>query len=136
MMEYKGYIGRVEYDDDAGFFHGDVINIRDVITFQGKSVAELKKAFHDSVEDYLAYCKARGEVPERPFSGQFVTRISPDLHRRINRAAALAGKSLNAWVTDQLEDSLRRVSAEERLGARKQRLKSKPSKKRPEKRIA
>jgi predicted HicB family RNase H-like nuclease len=103
MMEYKGYVGRVEYDDDAGLFHGEVINTRDVITFQGATVEELRRAFRDSIEDYLAFCAERGEEPDKPFSGQFVTRISPDLHRRISLAATLAGQSLNAWVTEQLE---------------------------------
>jgi predicted HicB family RNase H-like nuclease len=68
-MEHRGYVGRVEYDDEAGIFHGEVINTRDVITFQGATVAELKKAFRDSVEDYLAFCLERGEEPEKPFSG-------------------------------------------------------------------
>lgn len=103
MMEYKGYLGKVEFDDEAGVFHGEVVNTRDVITFQGQSVAELKKAFHDSVNDYLAFCAKRGEEPDKPFSGQFVTRIPPDLHRKVNMAASLAGKSLNAWVAEQLE---------------------------------
>jgi predicted HicB family RNase H-like nuclease len=84
MMEYKGYIGKVDFDDEAGIFHGEVVNIRDVVTFQGQSVAELKKAFHESVDDYLAFCSERGEAPDRPFSGQFVTRISPELHRQVN----------------------------------------------------
>ena len=77
MMEYKGYLGKVEYDDEASLFHGEVINTRDVVTFQGKSVAELKKAFRDSVDDYLAFCAERGEEPDKPCSGQFVTRMSP-----------------------------------------------------------
>jgi predicted HicB family RNase H-like nuclease len=68
-MEYKGYIGQVAFDDEASIFHGKVINTRDVITFQGKSVAELKKAFRDSVDDYLAFCSERGEEPDKPFSG-------------------------------------------------------------------
>jgi predicted HicB family RNase H-like nuclease len=106
MMEHNGYVGKVEFDDQAGVFHGEVINTRDVITFQGKSVTELKKAFHDSVEDYLAFCASREEEPEKPFSGQFLTRISPDLHRQINLAATIAGKSLNAWVAEQLESAL------------------------------
>jgi predicted HicB family RNase H-like nuclease len=106
MMKYQGYIGKVELDDEAAIFHGEVINTRDVITFQGKSVAELKKAFRDSVNDYLAFCKERGEEPDKPFSGQFVTRISPDLHRRASVAAALAGKSLNAWVAEQLQGAI------------------------------
>ena len=105
MMEYKGYIGKVEFDDEAAIFHGEVISTRDVITFQGESVAELKKAFRTSVDDYLTFCKQRGEVPDKPFSGQFVTRISPELHRQVNVAAALSGKSLNAWVSEQLQSA-------------------------------
>src|SRR5437879_2700653 len=109
MMEHKGYVGRVEYDDEAGIFHGEVVNTRDVITFQGATVAELKKAFRESIEDYLAFCSERGEDPDKPFSGQFVTRVSPDLHRRVNLAATLSGKSLNAWVTEQLERGAEQV---------------------------
>jgi predicted HicB family RNase H-like nuclease len=108
MMEYKGYIGKVEFADEAGVFHGEVINTRDVITFQGQSVSELKKAFQDSVDDYLAFCAKRGEEPDKPFSGQFVTRIPPDLHRQVNLAASLSGKSLNAWVSEQLETAVAR----------------------------
>jgi predicted HicB family RNase H-like nuclease len=109
MMEYKGYIGKVEFDDEAGVFHGEVINTRDVITFQGKSVAELKKAFRESVQDYLACCAARSEQPEKPFSGHFVTRIPPELHRQVNVAANLSGKSLNAWVGEQLQSAVARI---------------------------
>jgi predicted HicB family RNase H-like nuclease len=107
MMDYQGYIGKVEYDDEASIFHGEVINTRDVITFQGKSVAELKKAFRESVDDYLAFCAERGEEPDKPFSGQFVTRVSPDLHRRASVAASVAGKSLNAWVAEQLDSAIK-----------------------------
>ena len=67
MMTYKGYIAHIEYDDDAENFHGEVVNIRDVITFQGSAVKELKKAFIDSVEDYLAYCAERGKQPDGHF---------------------------------------------------------------------
>lgn len=103
MMEYKGYIGDVKFDADASIFHGEVINTRDVITFQGQSVDELVAAFHGSVDDYLAFCAERGEEPDKPFSGQFMTRIPPELHREVNIAARVAGKSLNAWVTERLE---------------------------------
>jgi predicted HicB family RNase H-like nuclease len=109
MMEHKGYIGRVEFDDESGIFHGEVINTRDVITFQGSSVAELKTAFRDSVEDYLAFCASRGEEPDKPFSGQFLTRISPELHRLVNIAANLSGKSLNGWVAEQLQSSIAQI---------------------------
>jgi predicted HicB family RNase H-like nuclease len=103
MMKYKGYVGKVEFDDEAGIFHGEVLDTRDVITFQGNSVDELKTAFRESIDDYLAFCKQRGEAPNKPFSGQFITRVPPDLHRRVNLAASMAGKSLNAWVVEQLQ---------------------------------
>jgi len=103
MLEHKGYVGHVEYDDEAEIFHGEIINTRDVITFQGKSVDELQTAFVDSIEDYLEYCTERGEKPEKPFSGKFVLRTSPDLHRELFLAAKKAGKSLNAWLNEQLE---------------------------------
>ena len=109
MMEYQGYIGRVEFDDAAGIFHGEVVNLRDVITFQGHSVAELKQAFQESVDDYLAFCASRDEEADRPFSGQFMTRIPPELHRRANLAARLSGQSLNAWVAEQLQSAVARV---------------------------
>lgn len=106
VMEYKGYIGRIEFDDEAELFHGEVVNTRDVITFQGRSVSELKTALRDSVEDYLAFCAERGEAPDKPFSGQFVARLTPELHRQISLAAASSGKSLNAWVNERLRDAL------------------------------
>ena len=111
MMEYKGYIGKVEFDDEAEIFHGEIINTRDVITFQGQSVAELTRAFRESVDDYLEFCKQRGEAPEKPFSGQFVTRIPPELHRQVNVAAVLAGKSLNAFVAEQLQAVVHKIGA-------------------------
>jgi len=111
MMEYKGYIGKVEFDDEGAIFHGEVINIRDVTTFQGESVRELTQAFHDSVDDYLAFCLERGEAPDKPFSGQFVTRIPPELHRQVNVAAVVSDKSLNGWVAEQLQAAVQRLQA-------------------------
>ncbi len=103
MMQYKGYIGRVEFDPDEMILHGEVVGIRDVVTFQGDSVQEIERAFRDSVDDYLAFCKQRGEQPDKPFSGQFVLRIRPDLHRRLSNMAQASGKSLNAFVSESLE---------------------------------
>lgn len=106
MMEYKGYLGAVEYDDDAGIFHGEVINLRDVITFQGETVLDLRAAFQDSVDDYLAFCQERGEEPEKPYSGTFTVRIPPVLHRDVALQARLRNKSLNSWVMELLEASV------------------------------
>jgi predicted HicB family RNase H-like nuclease len=105
-MEYKGYIGKVEIDDEAGILHGEVINIRDVITFEGTSVDEIQKAFRESVDDYLDFCAQRGESPEKPFSGKFVLRLPAELHRKAYIQAKLADKSLNGWVTDVLQTVL------------------------------
>ncbi len=106
MMEYKGYIGKVEIDEESGLLHGDIINIRDVVTFEGRTVKELRQAFRDSVEDYLEFYAERGEEPEKPFSGKFVVRLPPELHRRAYIKARLADKSLNSWVTEVLEAAL------------------------------
>lgn len=102
MMKYKNYVATVEFDDDANVFHGEIANIRDVITFEGATVTELRKAFKGSVDDYLDFCKQRSEEPEKPFSGRLVVRLTPEQHRRIFISAKQAGKSLNAWIADQL----------------------------------
>ena len=73
-MKYKGYTGIVELEEGSEILFGRVIGLRDVITFQGESVAEITQAFHDSVDDYLEFCAERGESPEKPYSGQFVLR--------------------------------------------------------------
>ena len=103
MLNHKGYIGHVEFDEEAEIFSGEVVNTRDVITFQGETVKQIKKAFVDSVEDYLAFCEERGEEPERPFSGKFNVRLEPELHRAAYIAAKEAGSSLNTWVTNAIE---------------------------------
>ncbi len=106
MMEYKGYIGKVEIDNDAGILHGEVINVRDVITFEGESVDDIQKAFRESVDDYLAFCAKRKESPEKPFSGKFVLRLPAELHRKAYIQAKLKDKSLNGWVTEVLQEAL------------------------------
>lgn len=103
MMEYKGYLARVTFDEEANVFHGEVINIRDVITFQGKSVDELREAFAASVEDYLAFCTARGEEPNQPFSGRFTIRLSPEQHRKVILAAERAEEGVDRWVAEALD---------------------------------
>lgn len=106
MMHYKGYDAVIEFDNDAELFHGEVVNLRDVITFQGSSASELKSAFADSVEDYIAFCEERGEEPEKPYSGKFVVRTEPSLHKAVSLAARRAGVSLNRWVTEALEKAV------------------------------
>lgn len=106
MLEYKEYLGKVEFDDEAEIFHGEVINLRDVITFQGRSVAELRKAFIESVDDYSELCAERNEGTEKPFSGNFTVRLDPELHRKIYLQAQISKKSLNSWVAEILKSTL------------------------------
>lgn len=106
MMEYNGYIGMVEYDSDAKIFHGDVVNTRDVLTFQGTTVEEIEGAFKDSVEDYIQWCKSEGVTPEKPYSGRFNLRLSPELHKEIAITARKMNLSINNFVEKALKDEL------------------------------
>ena len=102
MFTYKGYNGKVEYDSDADLFHGEVVDLRDVITFQGRSVDELKLAFRESIDDYIAFCEKKGEKPEKPFTGKLMLRLPPDVHRKVFLQAKIEGKSLNEFITEKL----------------------------------
>jgi predicted HicB family RNase H-like nuclease len=102
-MKYKGYEGIVTFDDDAKIFHGEVIGLKDVITFQGTSVDELEQAFKDSINDYLLWCKERNELPEKSFSGNFRVRISTSLHAQLASEAARKHISLNQLICSKLQ---------------------------------
>jgi predicted HicB family RNase H-like nuclease len=102
MLEYKGYTGYAEYDGSARTFHGEVLDTRDVITFQGTTVKEVEGAFRDSIDDYLEFCEQRGESPDKPFSGRFMLRLPPELHRQLFVQARREGKSLNQFITERL----------------------------------
>jgi len=103
MLKYKGYTGYVEFDDETDIFHGEVLDTRDVITFQGETVEELRMAFRDSIDDYLEFCAKRNEKPDKPFSGKFVVRLSTVLNHRAYVKAMEQGKSLNQLVVESLE---------------------------------
>jgi len=106
MMKYKGYIGKAEYDDEAEIFHGEVIGLRDVVTFRGSSVKELQKSFKESIDDYLDFCKRMNKAPDVPASGRLILRIPPELHSRAAIAAKSEGRSLNTWVADAVKEKL------------------------------
>lgn len=106
-MTHKGYAARVEYSEEDGCFVGHVVGIRDVIGFHGESVAELRTAFEEAVDDYLETCKKLNQEPNHPYSGQFRLRLSPELHARAAMVAETKGKSLNAWVSDAIEKGIK-----------------------------
>lgn len=101
-MMYKGYIGKVEFDEDENMLHGMVINTRDVITFMGRSVKEVRKALKDSIEDYLALCAERGASPNKPYNGKILVRLEPELHAKLVARAAQEDKSLNEFAEEAL----------------------------------
>lgn len=103
MMKYKGYVARVEFDDEDLIFVGRVAGIRDIVTFHGTSVAELEQAFHEVVDDYLKACADLGQQPDKPFSGKMLIRVNADIHAAVAAAAESAGKSLNQWVGEVLK---------------------------------
>jgi len=102
-MDFKGYTGSVEYSDDDGIFFGKVQFIRALISYEGSNAEELRKDFHDGVDDYLAMCKEKNITPEQPFKGSFNVRVGRDLHRQIAIEAARRGVSLNSLIVAALE---------------------------------
>lgn len=108
MKLYQGYSGSIEFDDEDMVFHGRVLGIRDIVTFEAESAEELVKAFHDSVDDYLAFCKERGMEPQKPYSGKLALRTTPEIHALLSKAAAHDGKSINQWVSDTLAEVARK----------------------------
>ena len=101
MLEYKGYAGTVEADDGA--FVGQVVGLRDVVTFEGESFVQVEAAFRESIDDYLAFCAERGEAPDRPYSGKIPLRLDPEMHRRAAVRGLAEGVSLNAWIARRIE---------------------------------
>ena len=104
-MNYRGFAARVEFDGEDDIFVGRVAGLNDIVGFHANSVDELKEAFHEAVDDYLAACKKLGKAPERPFSGKVMFRISPEVHARAAMAAQLSGLSLNQWAERALKEA-------------------------------
>ena len=102
-MTYNGYTARIEYDDDDGIFVGHIAGIRDIVSFHGSTVNELKEYFREAVDHYLAVCEERGEQPQKPYSGNLMLRISPDIHAAVATASQVKGKSINQWAAEVLD---------------------------------
>lgn len=105
-MTYKGYFAKISFDERDDIFWGKVIGIKDSITFEGETVAQLTEDFHNAIDHYLDDCKKEGITPAKPYSGKLTLRVSPDVHAEIAAAASHAGKSLNKWVADKLAQAV------------------------------
>jgi predicted HicB family RNase H-like nuclease len=107
-MTYKGYVARIDYDDEDGLLFGRLARIRDGVGFHAETVKDLRAAFHEAVDDYLETCAKVGKTPEKPHSGKVMFRVSPDVHAKAALAAQIAGKSLNQWAEEVLGEAARR----------------------------
>ena len=105
-LEYKGYVGSVEFSEADGLFFGKVMGIRGLLSYEGTTAKELIEDFHRAVDDYLALCEAQGTTPEKAYKGSFNIRISPDLHKKAVICAAAQQMSLNRFVERALERSV------------------------------
>jgi predicted HicB family RNase H-like nuclease len=105
-LHYKNYTGSVEFSEEDAVFHGKVIGIKDLISFEGDSVSAITNDFHKAVDEYLRFCAVKGKEPEKTFKGSFNVRISTDLHRKLALTASARGVTLNAMVEDALQQSV------------------------------
>lgn len=106
MMTYQGYAARIEYSDEDACFVGHIAGIRDVVGFHGETVAELREAFQEAVDDYIETCAQLGRSPQKPYSGKLMLRIDPALHARAAGLAEAQGRSLNAWAQDVFQKAV------------------------------
>jgi predicted HicB family RNase H-like nuclease len=106
VLTYKEYIGSVHFSAEDEVFYGKLEGIDDLATFEAKDVAGLKKAFEETVDDYIELCSQSGKKAEKSYKGSFNVRISPELHRSVKRRATQLGISLNQFVLAALENEL------------------------------
>ena len=104
-MRYRGHTARIEFDDRDDIFIGRVIGVRDMICFHADTVADLKREFQTSIDDYLNYCTENNIVPDKPASGKMMLRVPPEVHAAALIAAQTAGESLNQWATRALSEA-------------------------------
>jgi predicted HicB family RNase H-like nuclease len=106
-MKYKDYIGNnIEYDAEGKIFTGEVLGLRSVLTFQGRTPEEVENSFKETIDLYLELCKQDGVSPERPYSGKFNVRIPSELHREIALKASAEKKSINEWAIEAFEKAV------------------------------
>jgi predicted HicB family RNase H-like nuclease len=102
-LTYKGYISRVEFDERDNILVGRLLGIGDSVSFHADNVTELRTAFEEAVDDYIATCAKLGKSAEKPASGNVMLRVPPDVHSAALIAAQAKGMSLNKWAADALE---------------------------------
>ncbi|MBQ6240425.1 MAG: type II toxin-antitoxin system HicB family antitoxin [Firmicutes bacterium] len=97
-MEYKGYVGSVEFSEEDALLYGKVQGVRTLISYEGESGSSLVEDFHSAVDDYLTLCEEQGIEPEKAYKGSFNVRIAPELHKAAVIAALHKQMTLNRFV--------------------------------------
>ena len=105
-IEYKGYVGTVEFSEPDGIFYGKVQGIRSLISYEGTTATELITDFHNAVEDYISSCAKAGKEPEVAYKGSFNVRIGADLHKKAVIYAITHEQSLNSFVAEAIKEKL------------------------------
>lgn len=105
-IEYKGYVGSVEFSEGDGLFYGKVQGIRSLISYEGTTARALVEDFHGAVDDYLALCQAEGIPPEVAYKGSLNVRLGEDLHRRAAIYALGHHQSLNSFIEEAVREKL------------------------------
>ena len=105
-MSYKGYIGSVAFSEEDDILFGKIEGIGSVVTYEGKSVLELKTAFHEAVDDYLTFCEEKGIEPQKSYSGSLNVRLTPSIHSQVATLAKKAGISINAFIREAVESKV------------------------------
>ena len=118
-MRYKGYVGSIQYSAEDGCFIGDVLGIRDMISFEGESVSELRTDFENAVDHYLASCRERGIEPGKPRGGQLTLTLPFELEVCLEQTAEETGKSTKALVLDALKTAYLPIGGHEPKKRRK-----------------
>ncbi|MBR6027511.1 MAG: type II toxin-antitoxin system HicB family antitoxin [Clostridia bacterium] len=105
-MEYRHYVGSVEFSEADGLFYGQVLGIRSLISYEGATAAELVQDFHGAVDDYLAACAAEGSSPETAYKGSLNIRLGAELHRQAAVYAINHRQSLNSLIEQAVREKL------------------------------
>lgn len=106
ILQYKDYLASVHFSSEDDVFYGKILGINDLVSFEGASVKELKKAFQAAVEDYLETCKEVGKEPNKTYKGTFNVRIPTDLHKEAAVFASINNLSLNDFVKTAINFAL------------------------------
>lgn len=106
-ISYKGFTAKVEFSADDNLFVGRLIGMKDIVTFHGETVGELKNSMKETVDFYIEVCKKTGTKAKKNYSGKVMLRLPGKLHEQIAELAESSGKSINEWGKEVFESAVK-----------------------------